>query len=106
MTGEPSCYPDHPGHLGITEANRETSRSAANKVAPAPKSQRDKVRAALLEVYLEGRSSDQIAEAIDVIRYSVRPRISELVAAGKVEATTERVKNSDGNSVVVWRAVQ
>jgi hypothetical protein len=25
MTREHSCYPHHPGHLGITEANRETS---------------------------------------------------------------------------------
>jgi predicted ArsR family transcriptional regulator len=100
------CYPDHPGHRGNTEASRETSLSAANKVASAAKTQRDKVLAALLEVYPQGLSSDQIADTIGVIRYSVRPRISELVAAGKVEATNERIKNSDGNSVVVWRALQ
>jgi hypothetical protein len=99
-------YPNHPGHLGNTEASREASRSAANKVASAAKTQRHKVLAALLEAFPQRLSSDQIADAIGVIRYSVRPRISELAAAGKVEATEQRIKNSDGNSVVVWRAVQ
>jgi hypothetical protein len=98
-------YPNRPGYRGNTEGSRETSRDAATKVAPVAKTQRDKVLAALIEAYPEGRSSDQIADATGITRYSVRPRISELVAAGKVQATELRTRNGDGNQVVIWRAV-
>jgi predicted ArsR family transcriptional regulator len=101
MMHERLSYPNHPGHRG----NSETSREAAEKVAPIARTHSAKTFAVLLAAYPEGRSADQVAEATGITRYSVRSRISELVAAGKVEATEQRTKNADGNRVVVWRAV-
>jgi predicted ArsR family transcriptional regulator len=98
-------YPDHPGYLGRTETIKSTGREAAEKIAPLAKTIRTKVLAALKKAYPAGLSSDQIANEVGIIRYSVRSRISELVASGEVEPTDQRTKNGDGNSVVIWRAV-
>lgn len=97
-------YPSHPGSRGLTEATRETSREAADKIAPLAKTQSEKVLAELLDAFPEGRSSEQIAAATGIRVHSVRSRISGLFACGKV-LTNQRAKNGDGNSVVVWRAV-
>lgn len=37
--------------------------------------------------------------------WAVRPRVSELVAADKIERTSDRATNDNGRSVVLWRAV-
>jgi DNA-directed RNA polymerase specialized sigma24 family protein len=98
-------YPSHPGSRGLTEATRETSREAADKIAPLAKTQSEKVLAELLDAFPEGRSSEQIAATTGIRVHSVRSRISGLFASGKVVLTDQRAKNGDGNSVVVWRAV-
>jgi hypothetical protein len=99
-------YPNHPGYRGLTEASRATSREAADKIAPLAKTQAGKILAELLATYPDGRSSEQIAAATGILVYSVRARMSGLLAAGKVEQTDQRTKNGDGNNVVIWRAVK
>ena len=97
-----TLYPYHPGSRGTAE----TSREAADKIASVAKTQRTKVLAALLAVHPEGRSSDQIATATGISTYSVRSRVSELMAAGQVERTGDRTKNDGGRNVMLWRAAQ
>ncbi len=106
MQNSNPSYPEHPGFRGRTEASKETSRAAADKIAPFAKTQAGKVLAELLAVFPEGRSSEQIAAATGIIVYSVRARIPGLVDAGKVEATNEKTKNGEGNTVMLWRAVK
>ena len=101
-----NSYPEHPGYQGRTEASKATSREAADKIAPVAKTQAQKVLAELLAALPEGRSSEQIAAATGIVVYSVRARMPGLVDAGKVEATKEKTKNAEGNSVIIWKAVK
>jgi hypothetical protein len=93
-------YPNHPGSK---DSAPETSREAARTVVDIAKTHRSKILNALQgETF--GLSSEGIAGKVGLTKYSVRPRISELVATGEVIETPFREKNSEGRSVVVWRA--
>jgi hypothetical protein len=94
-------YPNHPGSR---TGSPETSEEAAIAIAPLARNHRDKVLAFLKAVYPEARSSDQIADAIGLSHYAVRPRTSELFADQKIERTNDRTKNGNGRNVVLWRA--
>jgi hypothetical protein len=106
MQNANASYPSHPGHRGRTEASRETSREAGEKIAPLAKTQANKVLNELLAAHPDGRSSEQIASVTGISVHSVRSRISELFAAGKIEQTDQRARSDDGNRVMVWRAVR
>lgn len=103
--GATTNYPDRPGYRGLTEPTRATSREAAKKVAGLAKSQSGRILAELKAVYPEGRSSEQIAAATGILVYSVRARMSGLLASGAVQETDERTKNDAGFAVTLWRAV-
>jgi predicted ArsR family transcriptional regulator len=103
-TTAPSASDRYPNSPGYRANAPETSREAAEAIAPMARNHRAQVLAVLKEAYPESRSSDQIAHAIGLSPYSVRPRVSELQAAGKVERTDDRAKNDGGRSVVLWRA--
>jgi predicted ArsR family transcriptional regulator len=94
-------YPESPGYRRNAP---ETSREAAEAVAPMARNYRDQILAVIKDAHPAGRSSDQIAKAIGLSPYSVRPRVSELQAAGKIERTDDRTKNDGGRFVVLWRA--
>lgn len=100
-----SGYPESPGFRGLTERSRETSRAAADTIAKAAKSQAARILKALADAPPQGLSSDEVAIATGIRVYSVRARMSGLLAAGKVEQTDEHTKNGDGFSVVLWKAV-
>lgn len=100
--GASTAYPNHPGYRSNAP---ETSREAADAIAPMARNHRDQILALIKAAYPESRSSEQIGQAIGLSPYSVRPRVSELVAGGKVERTDDRIKNDGGRSVVLWRAV-
>jgi hypothetical protein len=92
-------YPNHPGSK---DSAPETSREAARTVVDVAKSHRSKILAALQgETF--GLSSEGIAGKVGLTKYSVRPRISELVATGEVVETPFRIKNDENRNVVVWR---
>ena len=100
--GATTNYPDSPGYR---RNSPETSREAAEAIAPMARNHRDQILAVIKTAYPESRSSDQIAAEIGLSPYSVRPRVSELLAGGKVERTDDRTKNSGGRTVMLWRAV-
>jgi predicted ArsR family transcriptional regulator len=77
---------------------------AADAVAPMARTHRAMVLAELQAAYPGGRSSEQIAEAMGISVYSVRSRVSELIAAGHVEETAQRTRNEAGRTVAIWRA--
>lgn len=94
-------YPESPGYRANAP---ETSREAAEAVAPMARNHRDQILAVIKAAYPESRSSDQIAHTIGLSPYSVRPRVSELLAGGKIERTDDRTKNEGGRTVMLWRA--
>lgn len=78
---------------------------AEKPVAPRPGS----LRARVLEhmrAHPEPQSADQIADALGWDRLALRPRISELHAAGLIADSGERGKGSSGKSCVLWKRVE
>lgn len=102
-----ACASEHyPTAPGYRDSAPDTSREAAQRIAPLARSQRGKILAALKEALPQGRSSEQIAAATGILVYSVRARMSELVAAGEVQETDERTTNEGGFTVALWRAAK
>lgn len=91
-------YPHAPGWK-IDDV--ETSREAAQSVKQDAKT----LRAKCYEV-LKGAAmtADEVAELLGASVLSVRPRVSELRAQFKIEATEKRRCNVSGKKAVVWRA--
>jgi hypothetical protein len=91
-------YPGVPGYKAAG-----TSQEAAGRVA----GDASRLRAAVLDElrrWPTGRTADEIARLMNRSPLSVRPRLSELRAAGKVVATDERRRNESGMTATVWRA--
>lgn len=94
-------YPNHPGSK---TGSPETSEAAANAIAPLAKTHRDRILEYLQGIHPICRSSEQIAEAVGISRYAVRPRVSELYAGERIERSNNRSVNDGGRSVVLWKA--
>jgi hypothetical protein len=81
------------------------SREAAEAIAPAAKNLRDRVLTLVQSLdHGEAITADQIAVRLKRSPLSVRPRVSELAAAGKLVRTSGRGKNDSGMSATKWRA--
>jgi predicted transcriptional regulator len=91
-----TAYPNHPGHKG-----GETSRAAAEAVAATAPDVRRQVMAAIVA---RPSTPEEIASAIGVDLYTVRPRCSELKAAGLIEDSGSRRATKAGKRAIVWRA--
>lgn len=91
------CYPSSPGF----KANG-TSRSAAASIAARAPTLRDKVLALLKK---DALTADECAALLNVTVLACRPRLSELVAAGKIYDTGLTNKNTSGVKAAIWRAV-
>lgn len=91
-----NLYPDYPAYKTTTP---ETFALAALQIADRSGHLRNKV----LDV-LKNRNctADEVAEKIGESVLSIRPRVSELRAMGKIVPTTLRRKNITGHSAVVW----
>lgn len=87
-------YPVTPGHK-----RTGTSAAAAQEVtAVAPT-----LRAKVLDVLRAGpATADQCAEAIGESVLAIRPRLSELVAAGRIRDTGRTAVNASGKRAAIW----
>jgi hypothetical protein len=81
------------------------SREAAEAITPAAKTLRDRVLT-LVQSLDDGEAltADQIAFRLKRSPLSVRPRVSELAATGKLVRSNHRGKNESGMSATKWRA--
>lgn len=93
-------YPTTPGYKATAT---ETSRTAAAAVRPTVEMQRQDCMEHLNQCDL---TADEVAQRLGRSVLSIRPRISELNAMGRVTATDARRRNGSGKSAVVWRAVE
>jgi predicted ArsR family transcriptional regulator len=50
------------------------------------------------------KTADEVAAHLAINRLAVRPRLSELRAAGLVYATDQRRPNDSGKRAIVWAA--
>jgi predicted ArsR family transcriptional regulator len=95
-----TSYPESPGYKATAT---ETSRKAAGETKPTVEMQRQQCLERLRHGDL---TADEVAAQLHASVLSIRPRISELNAMGRVVATEARRRNGSGKSAVVWRAVQ
>jgi len=96
MTG---AYPDTPGHRGI-----DTSIAAADTVAGVAGPLRRMVYKAVHEAGYRGLTTDEIAAALRMPRYSVQPRTTELKHDQRICDSGRRRPNVSGCNAIVWRA--
>ena len=92
-------YPDVPGFKGTT-----TSRDAGRRISRHAATVREQVLAEFRAAFPGGLGADEIAALLNQSILTVRPRCSELLAAGLIEQTHKRRRNASGMSAAIWRA--
>lgn len=95
-----TTYPDTPGWKGA----KDTGRQAARAIAPALARRQRQVLEAFARFGSAGATCDQIAEALRLQVYLVRPRASELERKNKLFPIGKR-PGPMGHSVTVYSVV-
>jgi hypothetical protein len=94
-------YPDTPGHRGVA-----TSIAAAESVAPKLGRLQKLALDAIKARGPFGLTADELAEALDLDRYSIQPRTSELRRKGLIVDCGLRRRNSSKKQAIVWTLPQ
>lgn len=94
----PVAYPHTPGFK-----EHSTSKEAAKKIEPKASVLRELVYLSILNAGPTGRTADEVAEALGASILAVRPRVSELAKAGRVQKTGQRHRNDSGMMAHRWR---
>lgn len=94
-------YPDAPGHRGV-----ETSIAAAEAVAPKLGRLQRLALDAIKARGPWGLTADELAEALNLDRYSIQPRTSELRRKLLIADCGLRRRNSSGKAAIVWTLPQ
>jgi len=95
-----SRYPDTPGHRSV-----KTSIAAAEALAPRLGRLQRMALAAYREVYPCGLTADELAHRLEMDRYSIQPRTSELRRKALIRDSGMRRPNATGKQAIVWVAV-
>lgn len=90
-------YPQQPGYKAC-----DTSRVAAEEIAPRAKTLRDKV---LNVLKYHSLTADEIAAALGKSVLATRPRVSELVCMNLIWNTGRTRKNQSGIRAIVWEGL-
>ena len=90
-----------PYHETIGYQRTETSFNAAVRVAVNARNVRDRVAAVLAE--RGPMTADEIAAVLGLSILTVRPRVTDLNKAGRIEDTGARRQTGSGNAAIVWR---
>ncbi len=84
-------------------SNDTTSREAAEAIAPKAKGLR-----AMVLLYLkrspDGSTAQDIEQGLDLSGNTVRPRLRELMQAGRVYDSGETRRLASGRKAIIWRA--
>ena len=94
-----SIYPDAPGHRTV-----ETSIAAADAIAPKLGRLQRMAEAAILDAGPHGLTADELAARLDLDRWSIQPRTSELQSKGLIRDSGLRRRNGSGKMAIVWVA--
>ena len=93
-------YPDAPGHRNVT-----TSIAAANELVPTLGRLQRLARAAIAAAGERGLTADELAATLNISRWSIQPRTSELRRKLLIRDSGQRRFNSTGKLAIVWVAV-
>ena len=92
-----SRYPDAPGHRNV-----DTSIAAANALATKLGRLQRLANEAITAAEERGLTADELAAKLDMDRYSIQPRTSELKRKGLIRDSGQRRPNASGKAAIVW----
>ena len=98
---EPQEYPDAPGHRGV-----QTSIEAADAVAPNCGRLQKLTLNAIGSRGAFGLTADEASEVLEMDRWSIQPRVSELKKKGLIVDSGLRRFNATGKRAIVWTLPQ
>ena len=93
MTG----YPDAPGHRGV-----DTSIAAADAVAPKLGRLQRLAETTIRAAGPDGLTADELAARLEMDRWSIQPRTTELRRKGMIRDSGQRRRNVTGKAAIVW----
>lgn len=94
-----SGYPDAPGHRNV-----DTSVQAAVAITPSLGRLQRMAEMAIREAGSLGLTADELAARLDMDRWSIQPRTSELRRKGRIRDSGQRRLNRTGKRAIVWVA--
>lgn len=92
-------YPDAPGHRDV-----DTSVAAADALAPKLGRLQLMAQSAIRAAGARGLTADELAARLDMDRWSIQPRTSELRRRGLIRDSDQRRPNATGKMAIVWVA--
>lgn len=92
-----STYPDAPGHRNV-----DTSMAAADDIAPKLGRLQRMAERAIRDMGDHGLTADELAARLEMDRYSIQPRTSELKRKGLIRDSGQRRPNATGKLAIVW----
>jgi hypothetical protein len=95
----PLLYPHYPGSRGVP-----TSDEAAEAIAPRIGRLQSLVFAAITKAGDGGLTADEVADTLQMDRWSVQPRTTELRLRDLIEDSGQRRRNRTGKRAIVWTA--
>lgn len=94
-----STYPDAPGHRNV-----DTSIAAASALAPKLGRLQRMAQATIRDAGAHGLTADELAARLEMDRWSIQPRTSELKRKGLIRDSGQRRPNCTGKHAIVWIA--
>lgn len=94
-----SIYPDAPGHRSV-----ETSVAAADALAPKLGRLQRMTHVTIRDAGLRGLTADELAARLEMDRWSIQPRTTELKRKGLIRDSGHRRPNVTGKLAIVWTA--
>lgn len=94
-----SGYPDAPGHRNV-----ETSIAAALALAPKLGRLQNSALKGIRAAGPNGLTADELAARLEMDRWSIQPRTSELRRKGLIRDSGQRRPNCTGKLAIVWIA--
>lgn len=94
-----NTYPDAPGHRNVG-----TSIAAAEALAPKLGRLQRMAEEAIRDAGLKGLTADELAARLEMDRWSIQPRTSELKRKGLIRDSGMRRPNATGKQAIVWIA--
>ena len=94
-----STYPDAPGHRNV-----ETSIAAAGALAPKLGRLQRMAEETIRDAGPSGLTADELAARLEMDRWSIQPRTSELRRKGLIRDSGQRRRNATRKLAIVWIA--
>ena len=90
--------------LASMHRNVETSIAAADALSPKLGRLQQMAKSAICDAGTQGLTADELAARLDMDRWSIQPRTSELKRKGLIRDSGQRRANATGKLAIVWIA--